>query len=65
VTLAERLPSSGRYSIPRLIMLAVSTGISLPQIAADLPALAWLGILGPSPDETYVGIPWSMLSRAV
>ena len=62
--IAEQAPPSGRYSIPRLIVCAVTGGIPLNTMNEYLRVLRKFGIRGPSRKELYNGNQWHSIASA-
>lgn len=58
-SLLEAVPSSGTFSMPRLIVKTATSNVTLAQLAATLEKLAVFGVQGPRPDDRYLGVTWS------
>lgn len=52
-------PSSAVFSIPRLLVKSVTSGVPLERLAAVLQKLASLGVRGPSADDRFLGVTWA------
>jgi nucleoside phosphorylase len=57
----ERVGSSGRLAIPKLVMIGLDLGRPLPSIVKDAEALATFGVHTPSATDSYLGVSWSAI----
>jgi hypothetical protein len=57
--LLDRAPSSAIFSIPRLLVEAATSNLTLARLATTLEKFASLGVQGPNADDRYLGVTWS------
>jgi hypothetical protein len=62
--LVDAAPASGMLSIPRLIVLAATSGQPLRKMREELSSLDVYGVHGPRLEDTYLGLSWEELSAA-
>jgi len=58
-TLLEDVPEDGVLSTAHLLVKTATSKVTLDRLDASCTKLASLGIRGPVPDETYLGVRWS------
>jgi nucleoside phosphorylase len=57
----ERVGRGGRLAIPKLLMIGLDLGRSLPSIVKDAEPLATFGVQTPSVTDSYLGVSWSAI----
>jgi hypothetical protein len=56
-----QIPSAGKQSIPRLVVIALVVGRTLSEIGREMSHLAPLNIQQPDDRDEYIGVSWSEL----